>query len=131
MDTRPKHAETGIKERPKPKVAELLDPYTGSWDAQLVHQTFEEEDAKAILAIPMYAGMQDIPAWHADSKGIFSVRSAYKVHKEAIRQQSRQGSTSSSSAPSTEEKMWKQLRKIQCPGKIKHFMWRLAHNTLA
>ncbi|WVZ75250.1 hypothetical protein U9M48_023324 [Paspalum notatum var. saurae] len=113
------------------RVAELLDPLTGSWNEQLVQQTFEEEDVKFILAIPLQTDMEDIPAWHADNRGIFSVRSAYKVHKKAIRQQSRQGTTSSSSAPNAEEQFWKKLWKIKCPGKIKHFAWRLAHNTLA
>jgi hypothetical protein len=35
------------------KVAELMDPLTGSWDVQLVAQTFYPEDAKIILQIPI------------------------------------------------------------------------------
>jgi hypothetical protein len=27
--------------------------------------------------------------------------------------------------------MWKSIWRLHCPGKIKHFLWRLAHNTLA
>lgn len=34
-------------------VVELIDPMTGSWDAQLVRDTFWEEDARIILAIPV------------------------------------------------------------------------------
>jgi len=26
---------------------------------------------------------------------------------------------------------WKKLWTLKCPGKIKHFMWRFAHNSLA
>ena len=26
---------------------------------------------------------------------------------------------------------WKRIWKIPCPGKIRHFVWRMAHNTIA
>lgn len=29
------------------------------------------------------------------------------------------------------ETKWKRIWKLACPGKIKHFLWRCAHNTLA
>ena len=29
------------------------------------------------------------------------------------------------------EEHWKGLWKIKCSGKIKHFLWRMAHNSLA
>lgn len=35
------------------KVAELIDPITGSWDVQLVKELFCEEDVTNILAIPL------------------------------------------------------------------------------
>lgn len=34
---------------------------------------------KYILAIPIRQGEEDFPAWHFDTKGIFSVKSAYHV----------------------------------------------------
>ena len=34
---------------------------------------------KHILAIPLIYGMEDSLAWHFDSKGSFSVKSAYHV----------------------------------------------------
>ena len=68
------------------RVADLIDPYTGSWDEQLVQQTFDEENVKAILAIPVHTELDDVLAWCGDSRGLFSVKSAYKVQKLATRQ---------------------------------------------
>jgi hypothetical protein len=52
---------------------------TGGWDVQLVHDTFWSEDANEILRIPIDDRMEDWLAWHFDSNGLFSVKSAYKL----------------------------------------------------
>jgi hypothetical protein len=44
-----------------------------------MEDTFWTEDAAIILNIPTYENVPDWPVWHFDSKGIFSVRSAYKL----------------------------------------------------
>ena len=61
------------------KVCELVDPFTGEWDSDLVKDIFWEQDAKHILAIPLKQGMEDSLAWHFESKGKFSVKSADHV----------------------------------------------------
>jgi hypothetical protein len=61
-------------------VHELLDPTTGLWDEELVCAIFWQEDAEVILSIPVHEGMDDMIAWHYNKNGIFSVKSAYKVH---------------------------------------------------
>lgn len=53
------------------RVAELIDPVTNGWDNDLVCQTFNVEDAKIILQIPIYENMKDCVAWHFDIKGFF------------------------------------------------------------
>lgn len=58
------------------RVSELLDPYSGRWDVDLVQQIFWEEDARHILAIPVKQGHEDSLAWHYDPRGLFSVKSA-------------------------------------------------------
>jgi len=55
------------------RVEELIDPISEQWDEQLLAQTFWDDDASLIKA--------DVVGWHYDSKGCFSVRSAYKVHR--------------------------------------------------
>ena len=64
---------------PIPLVADLLNPNTGGWDEALVRDLFQKEDAKAILSISICEGMEDNFAWHFEQRGIFSVKSAYKI----------------------------------------------------
>jgi hypothetical protein len=66
------------------KVADLIDPVSDKWDDQLLNQTFWEEDVKIIKSIPIHVEMGDMIAWHFDKKGRFSVKSAYRVHRDAI-----------------------------------------------
>lgn len=61
------------------KVCDLIDPFTGQWDRDLVHQIFNAEDVSHILSISIKEGFDDLQAWHSDPKGIFSGRSAYKL----------------------------------------------------
>ena len=63
------------------KVNELIHPITGMWDSQLVQDTFWWEDARLILAILVHERLANRAAWHFDRKGIFSVKSAYKVFR--------------------------------------------------
>jgi hypothetical protein len=51
----------------------------------LVVQTFLPQDAELILATTMHTDLEDLMSWHYDMKGLFSVRSSYKVHKEDLR----------------------------------------------
>ena len=51
------------------RVAELIDPITNGWDKDLVCQTFNAEDAKIILQIPIYEHTKDCVAWHYEKTG--------------------------------------------------------------
>lgn len=113
-------------------VSELINPITGEWDKELVHDVFWEEDAKIILALTVHQGRDNMLAWHFDSKGNFSVRSAYKVCRDdLIRHSGSQIGSSSDSTVLVETKMWSQIWNLRAPGKIKHFLWRMAHNSHA
>jgi hypothetical protein len=46
---------------------------------ELIQDNFLPENAEEILRIPIDMDMDDWPAWYFDTKGIFSVKSAYKV----------------------------------------------------
>nr|AAP53315.2 retrotransposon protein, putative, unclassified [Oryza sativa Japonica Group] len=113
------------------KVEELIDPYTGTWDEDLLSQTFWEEDVAAIKSIPVHVEMEDVLAWHFDARGCFTVKSAYKVQREMERRASRNGCPGVSNWESGDDDFWKKLWKLGVPGKIKHFLWRMCHNTLA
>jgi hypothetical protein len=75
--------------------------------------------------------MDDIVGWHYDRKGSFSVKSAYKVHRdvEGRRTNGAVGGSAGSSERATG--FWTKLWNLECPPNIKHFLWRLSHNTVA
>ncbi|BAF26191.2 Os10g0191000 [Oryza sativa Japonica Group] len=58
--------------------------YKGQWDIELIQQIFNENDAKIITRIPLREGQEDFIAWQPDTKGIFSVKSAYKLHEKIL-----------------------------------------------
>lgn len=60
------------------RVSDLIDPFTGAWDEQLIYDNFWPDDAETIMAIPVEPLELDSPAWHYDSKGNFSVKPTYK-----------------------------------------------------
>jgi hypothetical protein len=58
----------------------LADANTGTWNAQLIHNIFYPHDADVILRLnPPDTSRKDFLAWHYESNGMFSVRSAYKL----------------------------------------------------
>lgn len=61
------------------RVSDLINPNEGEWDAQLIHDTFHQDGVPIILSISVRQHMDDVVAWHFDAKGLFSVRSAYRV----------------------------------------------------
>jgi hypothetical protein len=67
------------------RVEELIDPITGQWDKELVKNIFWQVDSRLILSIPVRDGMEDLWAWFYEPKGFFSVKSAYKLHRQLLR----------------------------------------------
>jgi hypothetical protein len=60
------------------RVSELINPYTGQWDLDIVRDNFHPLDANRIMQIPLFGdGFDDFMAWHGTRSGLFSVRSAY------------------------------------------------------
>jgi hypothetical protein len=106
-------------------VSELIDPVTNQWDEALVRDIFWGVDADIILATPICEDFEDFPAWHFDSKGRFSVKSAYHVY---VRQ--RDSNVPSGSGSANDDQLWKKIWELPCLPKIIQFIWRLAHNSL-
>lgn len=112
-------------------VGELIDPTTEQWDTQLLNQIFCQEDVKIIRSIPVHAELEDVVGWHFDDKGIFSVKSAYKVHRASEARRQNRNMVSGSGGRNAPTEFWRKLWKTDCAPKIKHFLWRLSHNTIA
>jgi hypothetical protein len=111
------------------RVCDLLDQENACWDEELVRFVFDPDDAKEILSIPIRPEMEDWVAWHFDSKGVFSVKSAYRLGV-SLRDARMHHDTSSSAAPAAIDPLWNKLWSLKLPGKVKMFCWRLCHNSL-
>ena len=62
---------------------ELIDPYTHTWDEDLIQEVFLQVDAERILRIPLSEHLtEDFFAWHRTETFSFSIRSAYYVKWE-------------------------------------------------
>ncbi|KAL5539433.1 hypothetical protein UlMin_045908 [Ulmus minor] len=110
-------------------VADLLDE-NGRWNAPLVSQMFLDFEAKLILALPRpalgcsMADKQDSYCWHYDAKGLYSVKSAYRLGMELAC-----SVHPSSTAPATGS-WWKALWNASIPPKVKVFWWRAINDIL-
>jgi hypothetical protein len=109
-------------------VEELINPITGLWDEQLVKEIFWEEDATIILAFPIFEGTENSLAWHYDKKGLFSVRSAYRVCRDDLLRRAIRGEAQASSR-NQPDPLWGKIWDLNCPSKIKHFIWRFSYNS--
>ena len=66
-----------------------------------------------------------------NKNGIFTVKSAYKVHYEYKRRNRVRAVGAATSSGTRDDRFWKELWKITRPRKMVHFMWRFSHNSLA
>ena len=85
------------------------------------------EDANLILSLPIFDDFEDEWAWHFEEKGLFTVKSAYrlKCQLDDVANQGQMGKLSTNN-----QFNWNSIWKLECPTKIKMFMWRIAHNSL-
>ena len=101
------------------KVAELIDFGTHTWKTTMVRDIFNPTSTQAILSIPIPIRLRpDKLVWVPKSKGLFSVKSAYK---ELLPNPPSQVVT---------EVNWSKLWKMRGPERIKMFLWRVTVNAL-
>ena len=98
-------------------VDELINPWTGRWDEDLILDNFVSVDVERILRIPLSTQLtEDFVAWHKTRTYSFSVRSTYYTEWEhqfgaRIRRVE--------VGPSKSNPVWEILWKLQVPSKIK------------
>ncbi|KAH9715816.1 putative reverse transcriptase/RNA-dependent DNA polymerase [Citrus sinensis] len=105
------------------KVVELIDA-RNQWKADFILEYFNKEDAAAIMRTPLpRSPKMDEVCWHFDKKGMYTVKSGYKI---ALR-------LKYPDIPSTSEDCscyWKAIWRLELPEKTKIFLWRAAQNML-
>nr|XP_051205578.1 uncharacterized protein LOC127319648 [Lolium perenne] len=122
---------SGMKERCRLKwVSQLIDPATHTWDEATIRQYCFPHDGEAILQIKLpHRRSEDFVAWHFESSGVFSVRSAYKLGMQPKSQALSRGQSSHEAGG--ERSIWNLVWKTPVPQKVRIFAWRLATDSLA
>jgi hypothetical protein len=100
------------------RVSQLVNEGSGTWNSQIIQKMFYAHDAEVILQLNApETSRKDFLAWHYESNGIFSVKSAYKLAynlKNNI--PSKPGTSSSGDSNRT---LWKLIWKAPIPNKVK------------
>ena len=108
-------------------VAELINQHLHAWRSDFIMDMFEKEDAKAICRIQLSRRyVEDFLIWKHQRKGIFTIKSAYKVSKEVLRG----GRVAKSSRGGIGKGVWSALWKLRIPNKIRVFRWRACNEIL-
>jgi hypothetical protein len=117
---------------PPTMVSELIDVSSASWDVEKIQKFFVRVDANLILGLPICTrNIEDFWSWNFEKKGIFTVRSAYRMLVETKqRREAWLDGRASSSDTTAESKSWTTMWKVKVPSKIRVFLWRLAKQSL-
>nr|XP_051221174.1 uncharacterized protein LOC127339353 [Lolium perenne] len=121
-----------LKQNPPILVSHLIDETSSTWREEIIREFFLPIDAAVIMSIPLCTRRQeDFWAWNFDRRGIFSVRSTYRmmISTKINRENYYEGNPGSSNAEA-DSKAWCSLWKVQVPSKVRVFLWRLARQSL-
>ncbi|KAL5554075.1 hypothetical protein UlMin_041476 [Ulmus minor] len=104
------------------KVSSLITA-SGSWDPSIIRDSFYEDEAEAILSLPLpRRTTPDSLRWHYDKSGHFTVRSGYWLATKC------RGVPSSSTV--SLNSWWKRFWRLRVPAKIRVFIWKAFHNWI-
>ena len=105
-------------------VADLINPDLHIWRTEEIMAKFHREEAEAICQIPLSRrNVNDTIIWLHNSKGEFSVKSAYHVARNL-------GDRTGTLGGCAEWKVWAAIWKLKLPNKIKIFGWRACNEIL-
>lgn len=92
-----------------------------AWNVPLVRTIFNMEDADKILRVPLIASVSnDCLLWGHSNDGRYSVKTGYKLCRQALRP------SSSAMVPGN----WNLIWNLEVPPKVKNFIWRVCRNCL-
>jgi hypothetical protein len=118
---------------PPQTVAGFIDQSTRQWNLEKLNTYFLPMDSEVIQSIPISLRVQpDFWAWHYERKGVFSVRSAYRMlacTKEKREAWLDEAATRSNHGAT--EASYTKLWQIRVPAKLRIILWRLAKQSLS
>jgi hypothetical protein len=110
-------------------VHQLMNPDSKSWNTNTLKDIFFDHDVEAILKINIpQSDVKDRIAWHLESNGVFSAKSAYHL-AQTLKHQNR-NNTSTSSKTNGNRSIWDLIWKADVPPKVCIFAWCVATDSL-
>lgn len=110
-------------------VSDVINSYSRDWDHGKLMAAVGTVDSQHILSIPISStDMEDTLVWHHSIRGIYDVKSGYRVAVEAKQSAASSGASSSFWHP---RNFWKEIWSTPIPPKICNFWWRVCGNKLA
>ncbi|KAL5578350.1 hypothetical protein UlMin_020049 [Ulmus minor] len=104
------------------KVSSLITA-TGDWDSTLIRASFHEDEANAILSLPLpRRTTSDSLIWHYHKSGHYTVRSGYWLASQCR--------SVPSSSTSSITHWWKKFWRLRIPSKIRIFLWKAFHDWI-
>jgi hypothetical protein len=110
------------------QVADLINPASGDWDEELVRDCLWNVDVVHVLKMPIRGNLDDCWAWRLDQKGLFSVKSAYWLHRSLFE---KKGCSSGTQVlPDVASFCWNDIWRCPCPPNVRQFLWRIGHDSV-
>ena len=124
VSPRPQNAENVLVET-------ILDCELGQWNSSAVRNSFLPHEASTILSISISQNLpEDAWVWAWTKKGIFTVKSAYHVAHGWLSERRSLGTGGEESNRQKKKKFWTSIWSLKCPGKVRHFLWKVCKNIL-
>jgi hypothetical protein len=111
------------------EVKNLFIQGTRQWNEGKIREIFYPHDADEIIKLELMQHDEDVPAWHYESIGVFSVKSAYKLASNIQRETQFNSGNSGTGVDS--RNIWNLIWRCKVPNKIRIFAWRCASDNLA
>ena len=113
------------------RVEHLLGRDRRAWDINQVRNTFLPFKAKTVLGISISPSIpNDSRIWAWTSNGLFTIKSAYGVALKVLKDNKEKEDNGECSDTSKMGDVWKSIWRLECPSKIKYFLWRACKNIL-
>ncbi|XP_058765309.1 uncharacterized protein LOC131638782 [Vicia villosa] len=102
-------------------VKDLMLPNVKKWDVHLISDLFYHTITKSILQVPLIEEVkEDRLIWKAEQIGMYSVRSGYRIWREAQIKH----------LPGGVVEDWSSIWNIRAPPRVKHLLWRICRGCL-
>ena len=107
-------------------VSALFLPYSTTWNLELLHHLFSDQEIELITSLPLGRGSSDDKLiWPHVSLGIHSVKSGYNfLLKEKV------SASLDNFQPRQLQGLWKRIWTCKVPNKVRNFLWRGCKNAL-